>query len=245
MTSTTQEATRAIADRRYAGGLALALTSATSFGLSGSLARSLLDQGWSPAAVVATRVGGAFLVLLIPCLFLLRRIGLPTGRQGARILAYGAVAIALAQLCYFSAVQYLSVGVALLLEYLAPVMLIGWHWARSHRRPAVPVLAGAGLSIVGLAFVLDLRSGLTLNPIGVAWGLGAALCLCAYFLLSEDNGADAPVSPLLLTTAGTGRALPTDLSLRIHKDFRRASRRSLTMFIHAGSSSEFIRTPAG
>jgi len=136
--------------------------------------------------------------------FLLRRIGLPTGRQGARILAYGAVAIALAQLCYFSAVQYLSVGVALLLEYLAPVMLIGWHWARTHRRPAVPVLAGAGLSIVGLAFVLDLRGGLTLNPIGVAWGLGAALCLCAYFLLSEDNGADAPVNPLLLTTAGTG-----------------------------------------
>ena len=204
MTSTTQEATRTIADRRYAGGLALALMSATSFGLSGSLARSLLDLGWSPAAVVATRVGGAFLVLLIPCLFLLRRIGLPTGRQGARILAYGAVAIALAQLCYFSAVQYLSVGVALLLEYLAPVMLIGWHWARSHRRPAVPVLAGAGLSIVGLAFVLDLRGGLTLNPIGVAWGLGAALCLCAYFLLSEDNGADAPVNPLLLTTAGTG-----------------------------------------
>jgi drug/metabolite transporter (DMT)-like permease len=204
VTSTTQEATQAIADRRYAGGLALAITSATSFGLSGSLARSLLDLGWSPAAVVATRVGGAFLVLLIPCLFLLRRIGLPTGRQGARILAYGAVAIALAQLCYFSAVQYLSVGVALLLEYLAPVMLIGWHWARSHRRPAVPVLAGAGLSIVGLAFVLDLRGGLTLNPIGVAWGLGAALCLCAYFLLSEDNGADAPVNPLLLTTAGAG-----------------------------------------
>ena len=173
----------------------LALVSASFFGLSGSLARSLMDLGWSPAAVVATRVGGAFLILLIPSLLLLRRIGLPTGRQAVRILAYGVVAIALAQLCYFSAVQYLSVGVALLLEYLAPVMLIGWHWARTHRRPAWPVLAGAGLSIVGLAFVLDLRDGLTLNPIGVAWGLGAALCLCAYFLLSEDNGADAPDPP--------------------------------------------------
>jgi drug/metabolite transporter (DMT)-like permease len=206
VTSTTKELTRTISDRSYAGGLVLAITSATSFGLSGSLAFSLLDMGWSPAAVVVTRVGGAFLVLLIPCLFLLRRIGLPSGRQGARILAYGAIAIALAQLCYFSAVQYLSVGVALLLEYLAPVMLIGWHWARTHRRPAVPVLAGAGLSIVGLALVLDLRGGLTLNPVGVAWGLAAALCLCAYFLLSEDNGADAAVNPLLLTTAGTGIA---------------------------------------
>ena len=204
MTTTAPEATRTIADRSFGGGLVLALVSASSFGLSGSLARSLLDLGWSPTAVVATRVGGAFLVLLLPSLLLLRRIGLPTGKQSVRMLAYGVVAIALAQLCYFSAVQYLSVGVALLLEYLAPVILIVWHWARTQRRPAWPVLAGAGLSIVGLAFVLDLRTGLTLNPVGVAWGLGAALCLSAYFLLSEDKGTDAPIHPLLLTTAGTG-----------------------------------------
>jgi drug/metabolite transporter (DMT)-like permease len=204
MTTVAREEARTVADRSYGGGLALALVSASSFGLSGSLARSLLDLGWSPAAVVAIRVGGAFLILLIPCLLLLRRIGLPTGGQSLRMLAYGVVAIALAQLCYFSAVQYLSVSVALLLEYLAPVMLIGWHWARTHRRPTGSVLVGAGLSVVGLAFVLDLRSGLTLNPLGVAWALGAALCLCAYFLLSEDTGSDAPIHPLLLTTAGTG-----------------------------------------
>jgi drug/metabolite transporter (DMT)-like permease len=204
MTTVTPEATRTVAGRSYGGSLALALVSASSFGLSGSLARSLLDLGWSPAAVVATRVAGAFLILLIPCLVLVRRIGLPTRGQALRMLAYGVVAIALAQLCYFSAVQYLSVGVALLLEFLAPVLLIGWHWARTQRRPAWPVLAGAGLSMVGLAFVLDLRGGLTLNPIGVAWGLGAALCLCAYFLLSEDKGTDTPIHPLLLTTAGTG-----------------------------------------
>jgi drug/metabolite transporter (DMT)-like permease len=204
MTTVAREEARTVADRSYGAGLALALVSASSFGLSGSLARSLLDLGWSPTAVVVTRVGGAFLVLLLPSLLLLRRIGLPTGRQAVRMLAYGMVAIALAQLCYFSAVQYLSVGVALLLEYLAPVILIAWHWARSQRRPAWPVLAGAGLSIIGLAFVLDLRTGFTLSPVGVAWGLGAALCLSAYFLLSEDKGTDAPIHPLLLTTAGTG-----------------------------------------
>jgi drug/metabolite transporter (DMT)-like permease len=204
MTTVAGEETRTVADRNHRAGLALALVSASSFGLSGSLARSLLDLGWSPAAVVATRVGGAFLLLLIPCLALLRRIGLPTRAQSLRMLAYGVVAIALAQLSYFSAVQYLSVGVALLLEYLAPVMLIGWHWARTHRRPTWSVLVGAGLSIVGLAFVLDLSEGPTLSPIGVAWALGAALCLCAYFLLSEDNGSDVPIHPLLLTTAGTG-----------------------------------------
>lgn len=188
----------------YAGGLAIALISAASFGLSGALARSLLDLGWSPAAVVAVRITGAFALLLVPCLVLVRRHGLPSLRQTGRMAVYGVVAVALAQLCYFSAVQRLSVGVALLLEYLAPVLLIFWHWARSRHRPAGSVFGGAALALLGLVFVLDLRSGVTLDPVGVLWGLGAAVCLCAYFVLSESSGPSGAVSPLLLTTVGTG-----------------------------------------
>ncbi len=184
--------------------LAIALSSAAAFGLSGALARSLLDLGWTPAAVVAVRIFGAFAVLLVPCILLLRRIGLPNRRQTARLVAYGIIAVGGAQLCYFSAVQYLSVGVALLLEYSAPILLIGYHWARNRKRPTLPVLLGAGLSIIGLVLVLDLRDGFNLNPIGVAWGLGAALCLCGYFILSEGSDSGNDVHPLLLTTVGTG-----------------------------------------
>ena len=189
---------------RSSGGLLLALASSAAFGLSGSLARSLLDLGWTPAAVVAVRIVGAFAILLVPTLFLLRRIGLPTLRQGGRMVAFGLTAVGGAQLCYFSAVQYVSVGVALLVEYLAPVLLIGWHWARNGRRPTRPVLAGAGLSLVGLALVLDVTNGMTINPIGVLWALGAAVGLCAYFVLSEAEEGTQPIHPLLLMTAGTG-----------------------------------------
>ena len=184
-------------------GLPIALVSAASFGLAGSLASSLLVTGWSPAAVVAVRIGGAFLVLLLPCLLLLRRIGLPTGAATGRMMAYGVVAVAGAQLCFFSAVQHLSVGVALLLEYTAPVLLIGWHWWRSGVRPRRSTLIGAGVAVAGLALVLDLTGDLEVSLVGVAWGLGAALCLCGYFILSESGGADTP-PPLLLTTVGTG-----------------------------------------
>ena len=188
----------------YGSGLTLAVLSAASFGLSGSLARSLLEAGWSPAAAVAFRVLGAGVVLLVPCLVVLRRSGRPTGPQLGRMLVYGAVAVAGAQLCYFSAVQRLSVGVALLLEYSAPVLLIFFHWARSRRRPATSVFVGAALAVLGLVFVLDLRSATTLDPIGVVWGLGAALCLCAYFVLGEQAGPSAPVPPLVLSTVGMG-----------------------------------------
>lgn len=195
---TTRRATRAKV------GIPLAVASAAGFGLAGPLAKSLLESGWSPAAVVVVRVGGAFLLLAIPCLLVLLREGLPTARQTRRLVVYGVVAVALAQLCYFNAVQYLSVGVALLLEYLAPVLLIGWHWWRTKTPPSALVVIGAGVAMAGMVFVLDLLSGLELHPIGVLWGLGAAVCLCAYFILSDDGDPGVTSSPLLMTTVGTG-----------------------------------------
>jgi drug/metabolite transporter (DMT)-like permease len=193
-----------------APGLVVALASAAAFGASGPMARSLLDLGWTPAAVVAVRISGAFVLLLVPCALSLRRTGLPSLRQSGRLVAYGVVAVAGAQLCYFSAVQRLSVGVALLLEYLAPVLLIFWTWASTRRRPAASVFLGALLSLLGLAFVLDLRSvldarsGFSLDPVGVLWGLGAALCLSCYFVLSQSSGRGPAIPALLLTTVGLG-----------------------------------------
>jgi drug/metabolite transporter (DMT)-like permease len=184
--------------------LSWAVLSAAAFGLSGSLAKSLLEIGWSPGAVVIVRIGGAFTALVVPCLVMVQAIGWPSWRESRRMVVYGVVAVAVAQLCYFSAVQYLSVGEALLLEYLAPVLLIGWQWWRSKTRPATRVFVGAAIAMTGMVLVLDILHGLTLNPIGVLWGLGAAACLCTYFLLSDDSHADARVHPLLMTTVGTG-----------------------------------------
>lgn len=201
-TTTTTVDSRAAAATRV--GIPLALSSAAAFALSGPLAKSLLDSGWTPAAVVSVRVGGAFLLLIVPTLIILLRTGLPTLRQTRRLLFYGIVAVAGAQLCFYSAVQYLSVGVALLLEFSAPVLLIFWHWWRTRSAPTRPVLIGAGVAMIGMVFVLDLFTGLRLHPIGVLWGLGAALCLCAYFILSDDVDPSVTTSPLLMTTVGTG-----------------------------------------
>lgn len=181
-------------------GLALALTSAAAFGLSGALGKSLLDIGWSPGAVVLFRIGGAALVLLIPGILLLRRWR-PTGRAVRGVTLYGITAVAGAQLCYFSAIQYLSVGVALLIEYSAPVLLIIWSWLRTRQRPPTAVLIGAALAMVGMAFVLNLTGGVAVHPLGVLWALGAAVGLCCYFVLADDQ-TDA-VPPVLMASAGT------------------------------------------
>ena len=58
--------------RSSGAGLALALASAISFGLSGALARGLLDTGWSAGAAVTARIAIAAVVLVVPGVLALR-----------------------------------------------------------------------------------------------------------------------------------------------------------------------------
>lgn len=195
---------RSTADHRVAG-LAIALASAAAFGLSGPFVKPLLEAGWSPAAAVAVRAGTGGLVLLPVAWSALRaRRGMavaPEERRRARRLAvaFGVVAVAAMQLCYFSAVERLPVGVALLIEYLGPVLLVAWTWSTTRKRPPAITLAGAVVATGGLFLVLDLTGASDLDPVGVAWALGAAVCLACYFAFSAHGGGDG--LPALAFTA--------------------------------------------
>ncbi|WP_246136663.1 EamA family transporter [Leekyejoonella antrihumi] len=180
--------------------IGIALASAAAFSTSGPFAKSLLNTGWSPAAAVTARIALAALVLAIPTARALRgRWHLLRSRLPI-IAIYGLTGVAGCQLAYFNAIEHLSVGVALLLEYLSPVLLIGLFWVRHRRSPGRLTLAGAALCIGGLVLVLDVFNGVHISLVGVAWGLGAAVCSAAYFLLSSRADEDFP--PIAL--AGTG-----------------------------------------
>src|SRR3954468_16618298 len=185
---------------RLASGLGFAVLSAASFGMSGALARELLDAGWSAGAIVLVRVGLAALVVAPFGLVALRgRWGL-LRRNAGLILVYGALAVAGAQFCYFSAVAHMQVGPALLIEYTAPAAVVCWQWLRHGQRPGVLTLVGAGVAGVGLVLVLDLVSGAQLDPVGVAWALAAMVGAATYFVISadEDNG----MPPMVLAAGG-------------------------------------------
>ncbi len=181
-------------------GLAIALLSGLSFGLAGPFAASLLATGWSPLAVALGRLGGAALLLAVPLAVVVARGWRPRAGDLGAVAVYGLVALAGAQVCYFSAVGHLSVGVALLIEYTAPVLLLGWTWLRGGARPRPATLWGAVVAVAGLVLVLDVARGAAVDVVGVLWGLGAAVCLAAYFRLSAGAGAGGP--PALVLTAG-------------------------------------------
>ncbi len=185
---------------RLAGGLAFALVSAASFGMSGPLARQLLDAGWSAGAIVLVRVGVAALVVLPLGLVSLRGRWQLLRRNAGVIGLYGAIAVAGAQFCYFSAVQHMQVGPALLIEYTAPATVVVWLWLRHGQRPGAITLVGAGLAAVGLVLVLDLLSGAHLSVPGMLWALAAMVGAATYFVVSADEGNGLP--PMVLAAGG-------------------------------------------
>ena len=184
-----------VAGSRLAPGLGFAVLSASAFGLSGSLARGLMDAGWSSAAAVAIRILLAAAVL-VPVAAVQLRGRWPLLRSNLPLIAgYGLVAVAGCQLAYFNAVAHMQVGVALLIEYTAPVAVVGWLWARHGQRPGRLTVLGALLAGAGLVLVLDLASGARASTTGILWALGAMVGVAVYFVLSADreNGLPATV----------------------------------------------------
>jgi drug/metabolite transporter (DMT)-like permease len=220
MTTLTHDtpAVEAAGRSRSAAGLGFAVLSASSFGLSGSLARGLMTAGWSPSAAVAARIVIGGLVLLPVAAVQMRGKWDALRRNLPLVLAYGMVAVAGCQLAYFNAVARMPVGVALLVEYTAPLAVVAWLWARRGQRPTGSTVLGALVGTVGLVLVLDLTGDAGTSASGVLWALAAMLGAAVYFVLSSRETDGLPpaalaaggllVGAVVLLLAGAAGAVP-------------------------------------
>lgn len=182
-------------------GLPLALLSAAAFGTSGAFAKALFTGGWSPLAAVTARLAIAAAILAVPAALAMRGRWHLLRRNVRTILLYGAAGAGGVQLLYFLAVERLSVGVALMLEYLSPVLLVLLAWATTRRAPSRITVAGTVAAVVGLALVLEVFGGVRLDLLGVLFALGASVCSAIYFLIAASTREDG-LPPMALTGFG-------------------------------------------
>src|ERR1700691_5552297 len=159
-----------------ASGVALAVLSAGTFGTSGIFASVLISAGWSPAAVAIARLGGAAVLLTVPAVVQLRGGWALLRRDASRVVIYG-LAIACGQLFYFNAIESIPIGLAVLLEYLGVVLVVGWLWVVHGQRPGRLTVAGVVTAIAGVALSADLAGSSQLSPVGIMWGLLKAISL--------------------------------------------------------------------
>lgn len=181
-------------------GLPLAIAAAFSFGMSGAWARGLIDAGWTPGAAVTVRVWVAALVLLVPTILALRGRWRALRRNAGMVAAYGLLAVAATQLFYFQAVAVMDVGIALLIEYTAPIAVLLWLWLRHGERPSRRSVTGSIIAFVGLVLMLDVVTGAEVNVVGILWALAAMVGAATYFVLSAR--ADTGIPPIALAGSG-------------------------------------------
>lgn len=175
------------ASQGKSAGLGLALVSAFAFGGSGVAAKPLIEAGLDPLHVVWLRVAGAALVML-PVAWRHRDL---VRRKPALLAGFGLLAVAGVQGFYFASISRIPVGVALLIEYLAPALVLGWVRFVQRRPVTRRAALGVVLAVGGLACVVQVWSGLSFDLLGLLLAVAAACCQVGYFVLSDQGSGEA------------------------------------------------------
>jgi drug/metabolite transporter (DMT)-like permease len=166
------------------------------FGANGSVSKVIIQAGFSAMQLTQMRVLGAALISGLVLLVLDRRSFRLERRQWPVVIFLGVVGVAMLQVTYALAIALLPVGIALLLEYLAVliVALVAFFFFKEKVR--LRLWVAIGVVMMGLVIVAEIWAS-TLNPTGVMWGLLAAITLAIYFLVGEKQLKT--ISPLALS----------------------------------------------
>lgn len=156
-----------------------------------------MSEGWSAGATTMARLVFAALVLLVPTLTALRGQWHLVRRGWRPILLFGLLAVAGCQLAYFLAVQYIPPSLALLIEFMGPVLLVFWMWLRTRLAPSALTLVGAVLAILGLIAISGIGIGGSLHPLGIVFGLIAAVGNAVYYATGATSHHGIPPLPFV------------------------------------------------
>jgi len=155
------------------------------FAISSIPAKLAMESGLSALRLTQIRTIGAFIVLFL-YVYLKNKKSLRINRKELPILiAFGLFGFAAVNLFYFLAIQKLNVGVALIIEFTAPIWIA--LWMRFIQKKVVSKLMWWGLvvGLTGLVLIAQVWRGLTLDGLGVTFALLDALALALYFLVGE------------------------------------------------------------
>jgi len=181
-------------------GLLIGVLASLTFGTSGAFVKPLLESGWSPAAAVTARAGVAGIVLLPIAIAALRGRWASVWRARWRILGMALIGVAGTQLVYFASIQRIPVSTALLIEYLAPLLLVAFVWARTRRMPRAAVLIGSVVAIGGLVLVIGPGSLIAADGLGLVYAAIAAVGCALYYVIAARPSDGLP--PVAFAAAG-------------------------------------------
>ncbi len=174
---------------RPALGYALVWSAVILWSLNAVIAKVVLDSaGLSSLRLAQVRATGAA-VILVAAVLILRPATLRADRRELGVLAvFGILALGLVQVFYFVGIRRLDIGIALVIQYLAPVFVALWARFYVHEPVRRRLWLAIALSFLGLSLVVELWSGgSSLDGLGVLACLVTAVAYAAYVLMAERS----------------------------------------------------------
>jgi drug/metabolite transporter (DMT)-like permease len=172
--------------RRPLLGYALVWTAVLMWSLNGTVSKVVLESGGLSALRLSEIRASGSAFLLFAVVLATRRSGLHVERRELAFLAvFGVCGLAFVQFFYFSAIARLDIGIALVIQYVAPVLVALWARFFEHEPVRRRLWIALALALAGLSLVVDLGGGVTLNGVGVAACLAAALAYALYIVMAD------------------------------------------------------------
>jgi drug/metabolite transporter (DMT)-like permease len=175
----------------------MAASAAALWGFNGSVSKVILDSGVSAVRLTEVRSTGAFIGLAgFLAVTSPSRLKVPL-RELPFLALFGICGLAFVQWLYFLAIHRLAIGIALLVQYLAPLGVA--LWARYvYREPVRRRLwLALALALAGLALIVDVRHGGTVSTAGLLFAAAAVATYMLYLLLAEHAVDVRGAVPLL------------------------------------------------
>jgi drug/metabolite transporter (DMT)-like permease len=160
---------------------------ATLWGANGSLMRAILDSGLSDARLSAVRLTGTALILLAWVAWRARETLVIDRREAVAYASFGVLGLVAVQYLFVVAVARMDVALVLVIEYVAPLLVMVWAVAvfREHVPRLVWLLTVVALAGLALALGVGGDALDTLSGVGIAAALAAAVAYAYYVLHAE------------------------------------------------------------
>jgi drug/metabolite transporter (DMT)-like permease len=196
------------ATRRPRLGYAMATAAAALFAVNGTVSKVILTSAdMTSLRLTELRATGAFVGLAVFIgLTSPRRLRIRRDELGL-LLFYGVVGFALVTWLYFVAIERLPIGIGLLLEFTAPVLVALWARLVWHEPVRRRVWAALALALSGLVLVGEVWEDVRLDTVGVVAGLLAAGALATYYLAGEHQTARRDALSLTCLSLGVAALL--------------------------------------
>jgi drug/metabolite transporter (DMT)-like permease len=169
-------------------GYGLVLAAIGFWSVNAVVAKIVVESGGlSPLRLSQLRATGAGLVLFLIVAAIRPRTLRIAPREVAFLAVFGIAGLAFVHFLYFTAITHLDIGIALVIQYIAPVLVALWARFFVHEPVRKRLWFALALALTGLTLVVEVWGGGTLDGVGVAASLGGACAYALYILMAERS----------------------------------------------------------